>query len=215
MLTSSHKPIIIKSSYCYIDARLVYFIKIIFNKNIQTYLELLLKGMNLMRKLTTYEILREELTRGIITKYSVTQFCKATGMSRGVFYNTYTGLTDLFCKSIQAEIKTHFREYGVCQSNKLIFAFLRQIGNDRLFYTNIYHLTRKKHTTHICDQINRTLFTEMQKHLFNSDYSNKHIKSMTNILLAHITNWIDHGCDAHVLDVYTDVAIILPKPKDC
>ena len=200
MLTSSHKPIIIKNSYCYIDARLVYFIKIIFNKNIQTYLELLLKGMNLMRKLTTYEILREELTRG---------------MSRGVFYNTYTGLTDLFCKSIQAEIKTHFREYGDCQSNKLIFAFLRQIGNDRLFYTNIYRLTRKKHTTHICDQINRTLFTEMQKHLFNSDYSNKHIKSMTNILLAHITNWIDHGCDAHVLDVYTDVAIILPKQKDC
>ena len=211
MLTSSHKPIIIKNGYCYIYVGLVYFIKIKFKQNLWTYLELSLKGMNGMRKHTTYEILREELTRGIITKYSVTQFCKATGMSRGVFYNTYTGLTDLFCKSIQAEIRNHFREYGDCQSNQLVFAFLRQIGNDRLFYTNIYRLTRKKHTNHICTQINRTLFTEMQKHLFNSDYSNKHIKSMTNVLLAHITNWIDHGCDAQVLDVYTDVEIILPK----
>ena len=96
MLTSSHKPIIIKNGYCYIYVGLVYFIKIKFKQNLWTYLELSLKGMNGMRKLTTYEILREELTRGIITKYSVTQFCKATGMSRGVFYNTYTGLTDLF-----------------------------------------------------------------------------------------------------------------------
>ena len=128
-----------------------------------------------------------------------------------VFNLILQSATDLFCKSIQAEIRNHFREYGDCQSNQLVFAFLRQIGNDRLFYTNIYRLTRKKHTNHICTQINRTLFTEMQKHLFNSDYSNKHIKSMTNVLLAHITNWIDHGCDAQVLDVYTDVEIILPK----
>lgn len=164
-----------------------------------------------MNKLTTYAVLRKELTQGTISNYSVTQLCKATGMSRSVFYKTYTGLPDLFCEIIQKEIKTHFREYGDCQFNKLIFTFLRQIGNDRLFYTNICRLTRRKHTTHICRQINRTLFIEMQKYLFNSDYSNKHIKSMTNILLAHITNWIDHGCDAQVLDVYTDVEIILPK----
>lgn len=166
-----------------------------------------------MKRLTTYEILRQELSQGIINKYSVTQFCKATGMSRSVFYNTYTGLTDLFCKSIQARIKTHFREYGNCQSQQLIYAFLTEIDKNRFFYTNIYRLTRKSNTRHICDQINDTLFIEMQKHLFDSDCSNKHIQSMTNILLTHITNWVDHGCKKHLIDVYSDVKIILPKQK--
>lgn len=163
-----------------------------------------------MKNHLAYKTLRKELTQGTLNKYSVKQFCKATGMSRGMFYNSYTGLTDLFCKTIQFEIKTHFREYGDCRSDQLIFAFLREIGDNRLYYTNMYRLTKKKNNTHICNQINRTLFTEMQKHLFNSDCSNKHIQSMTNILFTYVTNWIDHKCEAHVLDVYTDVAIILP-----
>ena len=163
-----------------------------------------------MEPLLAHTILRRELTKNSMEKYSVTQYCNAAGMGRGTFYNTYTGIADLFCNTLQFEIKTHFNDYYDCTPRKLIYAFIREIGNYRIYYTNIYRITSRKKNIHICSHLNRTLFKEMQKHLLNSDYSNKRIKSVTNMIFSRIKDWVAHNCTDRVLDVYTDLAVLLP-----
>lgn len=163
-----------------------------------------------MEPLLAHTVLRRELTKIAVEKYSVTQYCNAVHMSRGTFYSIYTGMADLFCNTLQFEIKTHFSEYYNCDLRKLLFAFIREIGDYRIYYTNIYRITYKKKGIHICNQLNRTFFKEMQKHMLNSDYSNKRIKSLTNMIFSRIKDWVAHNCSERVLDVYTDLACLLP-----
>lgn len=163
-----------------------------------------------MEQLLAHTTLRRKLAHSVMHKYSVTQYCQDAGMGRGRFYTLYTGLSDLFCNTLQFEIRKHFNEYQDCDSRQLIYALIREIGDYRIYYFNLYHLSSKRNETHICHQLNKTLFKEMQRHLFNSDFSNKRIKSVTNIIFTRIKDWIAHSCNERVLDVYTDLSILLP-----
>lgn len=157
-------------------------------------------------------ILREELAQNSINKYSVKQYCQASGVGRASFYSTYNGMLDLFCNTLQFEIRKHFQNYSDCNSRKLVYALLKEIGDHRIYYTNIYHLTNKNTSkVHICHQINHAFFTEMQKHLQNSNCSNKQIQSMTNIIFSRVVSWVAHNCKEKVLDVYVDLEYVLPS----
>lgn len=164
-----------------------------------------------MKSRLTHTILREELAKKKITSYSVTQFCKAIGMGRANFYNTYKNLSDLFCNTLQFELHKHFRNYRDLNARQLVYALIKEIGNERIYYSNIYYLTNKgTYKKHICHQINHTFFTEMQNHLQNSNYSITRIKSITNIIFSRLISWVSHSCDDNVLDVYKDLEVVLP-----
>lgn len=156
-----------------------------------------------------YNTLREELAHRLLTNYSVTQYCKAVGMGRGSFYNLYAGLTDLYYNSIEYELQQHFKEYRASSAKQLVYAFLREIGNNRLYYTNLYRLSKKDR--HICEKIRYTLFKQMQNHLIESDCSNKYIRSMSYIIFSHVSNWLAHQCSQHVKEIYNEIEIVLPK----
>lgn len=164
-----------------------------------------------MRLKTEHAILKEELARKTLRSYSVTQYCKAIGIGRGSFYNSYNNLSDLFCNILQFEIRKHFQYYGDCDSKKLVYTLLKQIGDYRIYYTNMYYLTREKARIHICHQVNKVFFTEMQKHLSNSELSNKHIQSITNIIISRVMEWLAHNCKDKVVDVYNDLLYVLPQ----
>ncbi|EEJ71197.1 hypothetical protein [Lactobacillus ultunensis] len=158
-----------------------------------------------------HNVLRKELAHKLLNNYSVTKFCKAAGIGRGSFYNLYAGLGDLYFNSIEQDLKLHFREYRASNLKQLVYAFLREIGNNRVYYTNLYHLSKKDEDKHICEKIRQTLFKEMQNHLIESNFSNKHIRSMSYVIFSHVSNWLAHKCSQHVNDIYNEIVIVLPE----
>lgn len=146
-----------------------------------------------MNRNIAIRILKEELATTLLKTYSVTQFCDALGITRSVFYSRYSSMPDLFSDAIQHEIHQHFLDYRDYDTEQIIYAYLKQIDRTRLFYINVYHLASKNASRHICQDISNAFFKEMQTHLFNSDYSNNHIKGFTSVLFSHVTDWLAHG----------------------
>lgn len=165
-----------------------------------------------MNTLKATQILKQELTCPLINTYSITQFCKAFGVTRSVFYSKYSCLTDLFSDAIRYDIRKHFIDYRDYDISPIIFAFLKHIDQDRLFYANIYHLTIKNNGSHhICQEIRDAFFIEMRNQLFNSDYSNIYIKGVTSVLYSHVAAWLTHCDDKNAVDIYNEVRFMLPN----
>lgn len=164
-----------------------------------------------MNTIVAIQVLKEELTTTLLKTYSVTQFCKALGITRGVFYGKYPDMSAFFSDAVQHEIRKHFLDYREYDTEQIIYAFFKHIDQTRLFYTNIYHLASKNPSHHICQEISNTFFKEMQSHLFNSEYSNNHIKGFTSVLFSHVTDWLVHGNNKNALDIYNEVRFMLPK----
>lgn len=165
-----------------------------------------------MNILQANQILKQELTCPLIKNYTITQFCEALGITRNTFYTRYSCLAELFSDTIKYDIRKHFMDYQDYDIGQIIFAFLKNIDRNRLFYINIYHLTIKKSSAskHICQEISDTFFIEVRDHLFNSTYSNIHIKSFTAVLYSHITDWLIHGDNKNAIDIYNEVRFMLP-----
>lgn len=104
-----------------------------------------------------------------------------------------------------------FLDYRDYDTEQIIYAYLKQIDRTRLFYINVYHLASKNASRHICQDISNAFFKEMQTHLFNSDYSNNHIKGFTSVLFSHVTDWLAHGHKKNALDIYNEVRFMLPS----
>ncbi len=172
---------------------------------------LLNREMIKINTLIVNQVLKEELTYQLLTKYSVTQFCNAMGVTRSVFYSTYIDMPAMFSDVIQYNIRQHFRDYRHYNTDQIIYAFLKHIDQIRFFYTNIYHLASKNGSRHICEEISNAFFKEMQDHLFNSNYSNKHIKNFTSVLFSHVTDWLVHDHEKDALDIYNEVKFMLPN----
>lgn len=166
-----------------------------------------------MDPMMAHTVLRRELTKGATDKYSVTQYCNTAGIGRGTFYSTYTSMNDLLCSTLQFEINRIFTDYHGRNLRQLLFAFIREIGDYRIYYSNIYRVVkkrkRKQTDVHICEKLNRTIFKGMQRHLINSDISNKKIKNLTKMLLVRIVDWVSHSCEEKVIDVYDDLTILI------
>lgn len=158
-----------------------------------------------MNNKLAYMTLRKELANVEITKYSVTQYCKAIGMGRGSFYSKYSGMADLFCSVLQFEIVLHFREYQDYELKKLVYALVNEIYQRRTYYLNIYNLVSKSNNPHICEHIRKAFFIELQTFLLDSDYSNKRIRSISNMSISHLISWVSHGCKESVMNIYTDL----------
>ena len=164
-----------------------------------------------MNRNIAIRILKEELATTLLKTYSVTQFCDALGITRSVFYSRYSSMPDLFSDAIQHEIHQHFLDYRDYDTEQIIYAYIKQIDRTRLFYINVYHLASKNVSRHICQDISNAFFKEMQTHLFNSDYSNNHIKGFTSVLFSHVTDWLAHGHKKNALDIYNEVRFMLPS----
>lgn len=150
--------------------------------------------------------LRKDLAKRTVKKYSVTQYCKTLGIGRSAFYNQYDGMPGLICHILKHEIALHFREYQDCSLKQLVYGFLKEIYDLRVYYNNIYHLSIKNNCKrHICKEIKNKFFKELQQYLIKSDYSNKKILSISSVTIYRVKDWVSHGCKESILQIYSEI----------
>ena len=131
--------------------------------------------------------LRKDLAKRTVKKYSVTQYCKTLGIGRSAFYNQYD-------------------EYQDCSLKQLVYGFLKEIYDLRVYYNNIYHLSIKNNCKrHICQEIKNKFFKELQQYLIKSDYSNKKILSISSVTIYRVKDWVSHGCKESILQIYSEI----------
>lgn len=147
------------------------------------------------------QALKSDLSQRAFYKYSAQRFCTAANISRGTFYRRFKNLNDLFGQVLQFEISSCFGKPQSSNLHKAAHNLLTEIKTNATYYRNIHYLA----SSQIRTQISQALFCEMQKLLFNSDLSNKHIQSISDLILIRILDWIAHDYEDNVITVYSDV----------
>jgi hypothetical protein len=147
------------------------------------------------------QALKKDLSQGTVYKYSVQRFCEAANICRGTFYRNFKNLNDLFSQVLQFEINSCFNNPQSSTLHKKAHNLLIEIETNATYYRNVHSLA----SSQIRTQVDQALFREMQKLLFNSNLSNKHIQSISSLILIRILDWIAHDYQDNVITVYTDV----------
>lgn len=147
------------------------------------------------------QALKRDLSQGNICRYSIQRFCTAANISRGTFYRHFKNLNDLFGQILQFEINTCFDNPQSSNLYKAAHNLLTEIETNATYYRNVHSLA----SSQIRTQVDQALFREMQRLLFNSNLSNKHIQSISSLILIRILDWIAHDYQDNVITVYTDV----------
>lgn len=150
-------------------------------------------------------VLKREFSQRTIDKYSIRDFCLAAKISRGTFYRNFKNFDDLFCQILQFEIDYYFTRLQSSNLRKTIHRLLLQIEAAAIYYRNIHHFASSRIRT----QLNHALFVAIQKLLFNSELSNKHIQSISGLIFIRILDWVSHDYQDNLINVYTDIECIV------
>lgn len=123
--------------------------------------------------------------------------------NRQTFYKCYGSKSKFLGLCVSGVIRDSLRPYRDRSLQDNFYYLLHHIKQEQIFYTNVFHLTRK---TCICRQLEKSLNTFVQERHQGSFIINEdHLKRITDSLYSDIFFWVAHGCNKDVKDIFRKI----------
>lgn len=159
------------------------------------------------------KILKQCLSNQIVHKYTVLEFCQAANINRGVFYQYYRNINDLFLSVMTIEIRRTLRSNKNESLGKMFYRMLVKIRENKFFYLNM--LTIAKDLREFYQVINKELAHAIELYMRpRGAFSVRKIQLVSNGVYAIVLNWILNECKNDIRDIYQCIYLLLKQVEE-
>lgn len=158
---------------------------------------------------TARKALHENLSVSTLEKYSVKEVCRITGYTKPTFYRQFKSLPTFFACCMSHEIRNHLNDYREQDLIKKFKYLLIQMKRDKIYFCNIYYLSKPKHC--ICDYFINELQGFLKQYLVNKydDYSYELVNRASKNIYRVLFTWVEHYCRDSIEELISEISVFL------
>ncbi|WP_278960545.1 TetR/AcrR family transcriptional regulator [Lactobacillus apis] len=154
------------------------------------------------------EVLKGDLSKSIVRKYTVIDFCKKAGIERGSFYQRYGNICDLFASVMVLQARRTLRGLEKESIEAMIFRMLEKVKANKYYFLNIILISKDSRVFY--DVLRKEIALAIENYMRpRGAFSVRQVELVANGIYAITYYWILNECKHDIRDVYQCIGLLL------